>query len=186
MDQREDQFQTKGICSRLYNFMTKTLAIYALKSVKLGHPLHKNFARARTRPPCNSDLMVQPVTQEETPFEGVEQTLNIKNSDPFFPNSSSINGLKQEGKELQEVQENNSNFNGEKIEAKVPKKVVSINDRVEEIDTSKKRIRRKKSKENLTSFEQEEEEPKPLKSILKVGSFSGEKSNSFVNRTSDE
>ncbi|WCJ43232.1 hypothetical protein M5689_023988 [Euphorbia peplus] len=57
------------------------------------------------------------------------------------------------------------------VEAKAPKKVVSINERVEEIDTSKKRMRRKKSKENWSLFEKEEEH-KPLKSILKVGSCS--------------
>ncbi|KAJ9180195.1 hypothetical protein P3X46_008471 [Hevea brasiliensis] len=124
--------------------------------------------------------------QEETPCESVDQAHKTYSSDPFVPLSSPSNGLKQDGKELPEVEDNEAKIKEEKInsyvspgkrpeeeaplpslEAKPPKKVVSMNDRVEEIETSKKKIKKKKSKERLTSFEQEEDEPKPLKSILK-------------------
>lgn len=57
-------------------------------------------------------------------------------------------------------------------EARPPKKMVSINDTVEEMTAtaSKKKSEKKKRAEKMGSFDQEIEEPKPLKSILKVGS----------------
>nr|GMD03670.1 Tim44-like domain containing protein [Ipomoea batatas] len=58
-------------------------------------------------------------------------------------------------------------------EKRAPKKTVSINENVEEINSGKKLKRRKKSKEKLLSSMEEEEQaepPKRLKSILKVES----------------
>nr|GMD07920.1 Fibrous sheath CABYR-binding protein [Ipomoea batatas] len=58
-------------------------------------------------------------------------------------------------------------------EKRAPKKTVSINEAVEEINSGKKLKRRKKSKEKLLSSMEEEEQaepPKRLKSILKVSS----------------
>lgn len=195
MDEREHQFQT--LCNRLYNFM-KNLTKQVFKTVTLGHPVHKKLSKAKSRAAYESDQMANHRAEEETPSESVEQADNTCKSDPFVPLSSPSNGRKQDGEEQPEVQDNDAKIDEEKInsndcrgeipgeeaavpslEAKPPKKAVSINDRVEEIYTSNKKMRRKKSKENLTSFEQEEDEPKPLRSILKVGSFSGEQSNSF-------
>lgn len=57
-------------------------------------------------------------------------------------------------------------------EKKAPKKTVSINENVEEINSGKRLKRRNKSKQKLLSSMEEEEEvePKRLKSILKVSS----------------
>ncbi|KAK6243142.1 hypothetical protein QUC31_009551 [Theobroma cacao] len=53
--------------------------------------------------------------------------------------------------------------------AQAPKKMVSINDKVEEMAASRKKSRKKKGTEKMGSFDQEIDEPKPLKSILKPG-----------------
>lgn len=68
---------------------------------------------------------------------------------------------------------------------KAPKKTVSINEVVEEIGTPKKSKKMSKATRKSTSFEREEDDPKPLKSILKLPSKTNEKSDSFVNRSSD-
>ncbi|EEF49783.1 conserved hypothetical protein [Ricinus communis] len=181
VDQRKDHLQTLGICNRLYNFIKKLLLMHAYKSVILGDPLYRDSAETETKAANENDHMAHSKPQEEKLSEVAEdQAHNMNNSDPSVQLSD----------ELTAFQDNNDNViepgkEPEAVEAKPPKKSVSISDRVEEIDTRKK-IRRKKSKENLILVEEEEEEPKPLRSILKVGSYSGEnKSNSFVNPTID-
>lgn len=210
MDQREDQLQSISICNRLYNFIMKSLATHAFKRVILGRPLHQDLVKAQNGTAYESDEMMHQQhrrAQAEALCKSVEQDNNMKNSDPSAILSSSNNNDKQDGKELPTVQDNKARINNEEKsdmhvspgkrpeeeaqlssvapQAKPPKKVVSINERVEEIGTSKNKMKRKKSSDKLTSLQCQEDEPKPLKSILKVGSDLGEKSSSFVNRSSD-
>lgn len=72
------------------------------------------------------------------------------------------------------VEESETSIHAAAIQARAPKKSVSINEDVEEIMPSKNRKRMKK----MSSRENEEEELKPLKSILKVGSRLNEKCDS--------
>lgn len=72
--------------------------------------------------------------------------------------------------------------------AKAPEKVasirktVSINDTVEDIEQIMKKRKKSKSMEKSNSLESEEDEPKPLRSILKVGSNLDEKTDISVNQ----
>ncbi|XVF42018.1 hypothetical protein PTKIN_Ptkin01aG0326600 [Pterospermum kingtungense] len=67
-------------------------------------------------------------------------------------------------------------------EAQPPKKMVSINETVEEMVAIKKKSKKKRT-EKMGSFDQEIEKPKPLKSILKVGSKADE--NSYMKPSSN-
>ncbi|XP_019428088.1 PREDICTED: uncharacterized protein LOC109336135 isoform X2 [Lupinus angustifolius] len=95
--------------------------------------------------------------------------------------SSSSTATRDSGsKQAQAEKKNNAFMNIDEIatknmtclsQAKPPKKTVSINDNVEEIAPFNKKKRRSKSFQKSSSLNQnEEEEPKPLRSILKVGS----------------
>ncbi|KAF3454416.1 hypothetical protein FNV43_RR04863 [Rhamnella rubrinervis] len=66
------------------------------------------------------------------------------------------------------------------------KKTVSINDRVEEIDKIMKERKKRKSLEKLNSLQKEEDEPQPLRSILKVGSNLDDNADTCVNLTTSQ
>ncbi|CAI0551088.1 unnamed protein product [Linum tenue] len=143
MDQRDHQYlEPLSICNRLYNFIMRSLATQAFKTVTLG---------------CSSS---QPHHFDAKADLGEEK------SDA----SVSFEMIKSQDQEARSI-------GGTSLrcllaaEAKPPKKVVSINDRVEEIDVGKKKkITRKGSSVNLGSYEGQRDGEKPLRSILKVGS----------------
>ncbi|KAL1294202.1 hypothetical protein AAHE18_19G125400 [Arachis hypogaea] len=143
MDQRECHLQPLGICYRVYNFITKTLAMRALKTVTLGRPAR-----------CTKMVLVEDGDRKELPPSQGSVTKGDETAEEKVTLASPSVSLPQE--------------------AKPPKKMVSINEIVEEIPTKKiKKTRSKKSFRKSSSRNQEEEEEgesKPLKSILKVGS----------------
>ncbi|XP_019428087.1 PREDICTED: uncharacterized protein LOC109336135 isoform X1 [Lupinus angustifolius] len=152
MDPREFHLQPMGICYKLYHFIRKTLASQALKTVTLGGPPHSSSSSTATR---------------DSEDYGNKELL------PTHGNFLSSLAAQAEKK-------NNAFMNIDEIatknmtclsQAKPPKKTVSINDNVEEIAPFNKKKRRSKSFQKSSSLNQnEEEEPKPLRSILKVGS----------------
>ncbi|KAB2630126.1 39S ribosomal protein L45 [Pyrus ussuriensis x Pyrus communis] len=105
MDRREEHFQFLGICQRLYNFITRSLASQRFKTVKLGPPMNQGY-----------------------------------------PETAISEAGTRRGQ----------------------KKMVSIHHRVEDIDEVMK-VRRKSLKK-LKCLELGRDDPRPLRSILKVGS----------------
>ncbi|KAJ7978024.1 Fibrous sheath CABYR-binding protein [Quillaja saponaria] len=172
MDQRNLQFQSLGICHKLYNFIMKSLASYACKTVTLGRPMHFGLTQAPVSDDatkvsgCRTNQLLQPETGDQPPHEGIRELPPVQ-----------INGGISSAAKLvtENMTEEEKMVQASARQVKAPKKMVSINDKVEEIYTSKKR--KKKSIEKSTSLEheEEEEEPKPLRSILKMGSNLNEK-----------
>ncbi|KAK7269292.1 hypothetical protein RIF29_22015 [Crotalaria pallida] len=167
MDQRELHLQHLGICYKLYHFITKTLASQALKTVTLGHTQHDSSSSSASR---GSGSKAGKEEQIETPSE------DYGNKELQQTQGDSISSLAGQA----EKKDNPSVNMGSLPQAKPPKKMVSINENVEEIVPSKKK-RRSRSFQRSSSQDQNEgeEEPKPLRSILKVGSDLNVKSNSI-------
>ncbi|GLT78972.1 hypothetical protein SLA2020_504870 [Shorea laevis] len=189
MDPREQELQSLGICERLYNFFTRSLATYALKTVTLGLPHDHAPASAPVSTgvdvsSSNTNKPVHPVAPETwsagSALQGkVEQERAKSSSSDHIIDRKEllIQDTSPEKEEEEEAQLPENVF-----QAKAPKKVVSKNETVEEIKLSKKKRKRKKSTEKVASFEDETDEPKPLKSILKVGSINLNE-NSYMNQS---
>lgn len=178
MDQRELHLQNLGICYGFYNFITKTLAPRALKTVTFGRCTHCSSASTALR---GSESKPNKVGRSETPCKNKE----LPPTQGLFGDCISSPPSKAEEK-------NNPSMNvggtGKDIKASLPKmkslrKTVSISDNVEEIVPSKmmkkKRSKSFKKSGSLDQEEEEEDEPKPLRSILKVSSDLNDKSNSI-------
>ncbi|KAK2976820.1 hypothetical protein RJ640_002219, partial [Escallonia rubra] len=130
----------------------------AYKPVTLGGSPEKS-----ADPPSRQTLHS---TYDGTPREDTKQAANAEKS------AAAVNGVEKDTKELSKVQENgeekgNATANTAATGARAPKKMVSISDNVEEINTSKKRDKQKAGIQKLPSWESDKEEAKPLKSILK-------------------
>ncbi|KAK9291807.1 hypothetical protein L1049_019757 [Liquidambar formosana] len=190
MDQREYQLQSLGICHRLFNFIMKILEAQALKPVTLGPPMHHGLTQLpildasqnRLGFMCDESmhLMAQETSCEghdsgDEALEDLAHVNTLRSPSIEEKNDSSAD----QGKAPQEVEAAPSIV----PQARAPKKSVSINDRAEEIIDTSKKNKRKKAAEKSASMEREKDEPKPLKSILKVGSNVNEKSDSFTDRT---
>ncbi|KAJ6996095.1 hypothetical protein NC653_012856 [Populus alba x Populus x berolinensis] len=167
MDHKGHRVHSLDICSRLYNLVTKIVAAQAFKTVKLGQPVHQNLAKPQNGAIHEGDHEVHRRTTDqgvEPGCEDVEQEEDsLKNWDAFASSCSSSNDREQEEAPLP------YSLVAQAKPAKI-KKTVSINDRVEEIDTGKK-MKRRKSTEKLPSIDLEEDIVQPVKSILKKDSF---------------
>ncbi|KAL3591287.1 hypothetical protein D5086_009927, partial [Populus alba] len=153
--------------AKLYNLVTKIVAAQAFKTVKLGQHVHQNLAKPQNGAIHEGDHEVHRRTTDqgvEPGCEDVEQEEDsLKNWDAFASSCSSSNDREQEEAPLP------YSLVAQAKPAKI-KKTVSINDRVEEIDTGKK-MKRRKSTEKLPSIDLEEDIVQPVKSILKKDSF---------------
>jgi hypothetical protein len=170
MDHREQQLQSLSICHRLFNFIMKTIASQALKTVPLGAPTTNHSHPMAHEKPHEA----APSGAEEVPTvdQAIGDDTMIKDN-----NDSNIDS----GKSVEEE----APISTTAAQPKPLKKTVSINDTVEEISTPTKSKKMSKATKKSTSFEREEDGPKPLRSILKMGSNLSEKSDSFVSRSSD-
>ncbi|CAL5208551.1 unnamed protein product [Lathyrus oleraceus] len=153
MDQREFHLQHLGICHKLYYFITKTLASQALKTVTLGCSTPYN---PTSTAPKGSDSEANKVVRSDTPCN------KAKDRDSSCTNID------------EKVREDAARL----AKRTSLRKSVSINDNVEEILPNKKNKKRSKSFQKSSSLDQEEE-PKPLRSILKVDSDLKDKFNSI-------
>ncbi|XWS64589.1 hypothetical protein CRYUN_Cryun05aG0016400 [Craigia yunnanensis] len=179
-----------GLCHWLYNFIMKWLATYAVKSVTLGHGSRQASAQLPSSDAASaisSSMTDQATTQpmaQESPLEDAslhaevepDPVNNHKNVEEMVDSSISSAPSNEEKKEEE------ATVSTIAPEAQPPKKMVSINDTVEKMDASLKKSKKKKRTEKVGSFDQEIDEPKPLKSILKVGSKLDE--NSYINPSS--
>ncbi|KAK3200352.1 hypothetical protein Dsin_023767 [Dipteronia sinensis] len=155
MDDREHQLQSLSIFHRVYNFM-KCLATYALKIMMSGSKT--------ARLPCGT-----PTPPHEA---AAEQAITCEEEKNVSDTSSASSPHVEEKRRL----EPETSFSVDATQARAPKKMVSINDNVEMIKFSKKRSRKR---------EQEvDDEPRPLKPILKVGSDLNNDSEMFINGAS--
>lgn len=147
MDQREPHVQSLGICYRIYHFIMKTLTSQALKTVTLGRSMQ--FGSTKVQTSREEEVVIKPETKEQKAQENSSPGMNMNGEEKMLP----------PGKAL--------------------KKTVSINDNVEEINDRKNRKKRSKSFQKSNSLEQQQEEKeniKPLRPILKVKSNLDEKS----------
>ncbi|CAN0914336.1 hypothetical protein LINGRAHAP2_LOCUS28503 [Linum grandiflorum] len=138
--------QPLSICNRIYSFIMKSLATQAFKTVTLG---------CSTAPPTHHD--------------GTRADFDEGKSD-----ASVVKPEEEKGPAKKTTSSSLASLLASEARGP-PKKVVSINERVEEIDKSKKMmIRRKGSSEKVNPFEGQagDDIDKPLRSILKVGSMS--------------
>lgn len=167
MDQREFHLQHVGICYKLYHFIMRTLAAQTLKTVTLGAPSH--FGSSSIRVPISDATQRGPggaredkTMRPETPFEGEnDKEILTEHTEEKFNSCIDESELKGE------------NMGASLILPQAPKKMVSINDNVEEIILPSKN----KSFQKSISQDQEDQHLKPLRSILKVGSNLNDKSN---------
>jgi hypothetical protein len=154
MDQRELHLQHLGICYKLYNFITKTLASQALKTVTLG--CSTRYSSTSTGP-RGTDSEADKVVRSKTPYNKADD-----NDSPCMKTNEMVR----------------------EDTARLPKRIslkksVSINDNVEHIllNKNKKRSKSFQKSSSLDQEEEEEQEPKPLRSILKMSSDLKDKSN---------
>lgn len=151
-----------GICYKLYHFITKTLASQVLKTVTLGCSTH--YSSTSTAP-----------RGSETPYEdGNDKEFSHTQGllcDSIYSPAQQAQHKDTPCKNIDEkVRENTTTLPTTPLPKRISlRKVVSINDNVEEILPGKKNKRRIKSFQKSSSLDQEEE-PEPLRSILKVGS----------------
>ncbi|GMI79284.1 hypothetical protein HRI_001597700 [Hibiscus trionum] len=163
-----------GLCHKFYNFIMKYLATYAMKRVTLGQGSHQDSTQlpspgaASAIPSSIADQAIHPLA-DETPAEDASLQTKAEAEQMCNHGESGISTTTSN----EEKNEDEAPTSAIQPEARAPKKMVSINDRVEEMTAtaSKKKKTKKKRTEKMGSFDQEIiEEPKPLKSILKVGS----------------
>ncbi|KAL5835585.1 hypothetical protein ACOSQ3_015143 [Xanthoceras sorbifolium] len=169
MDKREHQLQSLGICHCLYNLM-KSLATYALKIMSSSH----HHGSARHEPTSSKTTrVVHPVAPGTPLHEAAELGARAKfeseqannascEQDKCVADSSSSGPPHIE--EKRRLLEQEASFSADSSQARAPKKMVSINDNVETIKLSNKKRSRKKEPEV------DDDEPRPLKPILKVSS----------------
>ncbi|KAJ8529464.1 hypothetical protein K7X08_036299 [Anisodus acutangulus] len=154
------------IVNRLYEFLVQSLAAEAIKPVTLG-----DMSQSRSNPDNENHSSNEHVLHSEDSSSRVVPKLEeaVVEDDSVLENGES--DLSQETSEENEgdkIVEEEAPGPSVGTQNKAPKKMVSINDNVEEIYFSKKK---KKSTEKVPSIkEQIKEELKPLKSILKVSS----------------
>ncbi|XP_006361877.1 uncharacterized protein [Solanum tuberosum] len=165
------------IVDRLYEFVVQSLADEATKPVTLGdskgHSL-VNTSQSRSNPGTGNHSTNEHVLHSEDSSSRVIPKLEeaVVEDDPVLENEESeLSQVTSEENEGDKIVEEEASGPSMETQNKAPKKMVSINDNVEEIYFSKKKKKKKKSTEKVPSNKEEvKEEPKPLKSILKVGS----------------
>ncbi|CAN1232844.1 hypothetical protein LINPERPRIM_LOCUS3714 [Linum perenne] len=135
----------RGICNRLYNFIIKSLSTQAFKTVTLGST------------PCHFDS--EPRTESRADICGGKSDASVGFDVKL---EEEVKGVKPASSSLASLLAGEARG--------TLKKSVSINERVQEMDGGKsKKLRRKGSSEKINPFEEDE---RPLRSILKVGSMS--------------
>lgn len=167
------------IVDRLFEHLVQSLAAEATKPVTLGDPMDYslvNTSQSRSNPGYGNHSTTEHVLHSEDSSSHVIPKLEeaVVEDDPVLENEESeLSQVTSEENEGDKIVEEGASGSSMETQNKAPKKMVSINDNVEEIYFSKKKKKKnkKKSTEKVPSNKEEvEEEPKPLKSILKVGS----------------
>ncbi|XP_058761373.1 uncharacterized protein LOC131634766 [Vicia villosa] len=172
MDQRDFHPQPLGICHKLYYFITKTLASQALKTVTLGRSTPYN---STSTAPKGSESEANKVVRSETSCNKAEDRDSTStNIDIAARLAKKANKVVRSETSCNKAEDRDSTSTNIDVAARLAKKAslrksVSISDNVEEILPNKRNKKRSKSFQKSSSLDQEEE-PKPLRSILKVDS----------------
>lgn len=171
-----------AICHRLFNFTMQTLAAQAVKPVILGEAEHCLLGEG-------------PISHASAPTATITSPGNVLNKGckelPIGPDTGNVNTSLFFPFTLFKPKMSHISISWPWAAAGTPekglKKSVSINDTVEEIPNTSKSKNMKTGLDKLPSLESEKGgEPKPLKSILKVGSNLTRKSVSFTIPLNDE
>lgn len=183
----EKNSQPHGICDRLFNFMMKSLALQTIKRVILGPTTDHRSAPARLSEAIH-DKVVNPSSLSSA------QNGQVKDHNKLPPiqgiAGNEIDSPPQANKERKSEFESCADSQSEIVEdeavtqPKAPKKMVSINDRVEYAHKVMKERKKNRSFDKLNSFANGEDESKPLRSILKMGSNLDDKTEPCVNYNS--
>ncbi|KAK6804909.1 hypothetical protein RDI58_002693 [Solanum bulbocastanum] len=164
------------IVDRLYEFLVQSLAAEATKPVTLGDSMGYslvNTSQSRSNPGNGNHSTNEHVLHSEDSSSRVIPKLEeaIVEDDPVLENEESeLSQATSEENEGGKIVEEEASGSSMETQNKAPKKMVSINDNVEEIYFSKKKKKKKSTEKVPSNKEEVKEEPKPLKSILKVGS----------------
>ncbi|XP_009773599.1 uncharacterized protein [Nicotiana sylvestris] len=166
------------IINRLFEFVVQSLAAEAIKPVTLGDSMNYSLVKtsqSRAKPGNRNSSSNEQILHSEDSTSDVLPKLEetaVEDDSVLKNGENDLSQLTNEENEGDVIVEEEAPRPSMETQNKAPKKMVSINDNVEEIYFSKKKkMKKKKSTENVPSIkEQEKEEPKPLKSILKVGS----------------
>nr|XP_016454213.1 PREDICTED: uncharacterized protein LOC107778468 [Nicotiana tabacum] len=169
------------IINRLFEFVVQSLVAEAIKPVTLGDSMNYSLVKtsqSRANPGNKNSSSNEQILHSEDSASDVLPKLEETAVEDDSVLKNGENDLSQQTSEENDDEIVEEEAPGPSIETqnKAPKKMVSINDNVEEIYFSKqKKMKKKKSTEKVPYIkEQEKEEPKPLKSILKVGSNANE------------
>ncbi|KAE8726377.1 hypothetical protein F3Y22_tig00007041pilonHSYRG00008 [Hibiscus syriacus] len=164
-----------GLCHKLYNFIRKYLATYAMKRVTLGQGSHQDSTHLPS--PGSGSVISSSITDQAMPPVAVETSVEDASLqakvEPGPICNHSESGISSATLNEEKNEDEAPATSAIRPEVRPPRKMVSINDTVQEMTAtaSKKKKIKKKRAEKMGSFNQEIiEEPKPLKSILKVGS----------------
>lgn len=156
----------------LFDIIAQHLASQAMKPVTLGPPTSQDM-----KPETLSPLAQYHPSQGYQASVESEQTSTVSGVSTSLPSlSSNCCDSTKDGKELQPIQDDGiTEVEDPESATQVkgpPKKMVSINDRAEVVRYKRKETKKKKATDGKSaSLEREkDEEMKPLKSILKVGS----------------
>lgn len=163
MDQREDPFQSLGICHKLYLFM-KNLATNTLKTLNPFRYMGHGLTRVVETGPSSQE--VHPVARGNPTSGGSccgQEHENIVHNSSF-DQENPVEETKRVEREAS--LSSSSTPAGEGVQGKAPRKMVSINDTVEMIRLTRKKSKKKKNNQEI----HHEPNLQPLKSILKVGS----------------
>lgn len=178
-----DQSFVVGLCHRLYNFIANYLTTYATKTVTLGHGSHQPSADQLPSLGAPSAISSGSVADQATQVMAQETPLKDASLQPYPAHDpNEVQEMGDTSLSSAPSKEDEAAESTAEPEAQPPKKTVSINDTVEEMIANMNKSKKKKRTEKMGSFDQEIDETKPLKSILKVGSKLDE--NPYMNRSS--
>ena len=199
-----------GICQRLFNSIMKGLHVQAVKKSILGSPtnhgkvdtksskivhplahgtsgakpeLEKTNSSKSSNPSSSSSLGSLLQNDRAKDDKEVPSTQAAGEGDRAEEGSTKNDRVKDD-KEVPSTQaagEGHRAEEGSAIQSKAPKKMVSINDRVEDIHKAMKKRKKSKSFDKSNSFMNGEDESKPLRPILKVASDLDEQTCALVN-----
>ena len=190
MDEKETK--SLGVCRRLFNFIMKILTLQALRKATLGCLAGRVSSAALLSDAIHGKDGIKSDPMAQAKLESGKTNNTSKESD----SSTSLGSLPQNDQAEDDKESPPTEGGGDAVKAeeeasaqpRAPKnmvsmkKMVSIDDRVEDINKTMKKRKKSKSFDRSNSLENGEDEPKPLKSILKEGSNRDENTEAYVNQ----
>ncbi|TYK10218.1 hypothetical protein E5676_scaffold16G003640 [Cucumis melo var. makuwa] len=178
MDNRQSKFQFLDIFYQIFYFIVRILSSKAREIVTLGNPVshESNASSHELTTPSNSDHSTSSLSNDHLKETNKSQEFATTLKSDHSASSLANDHLK-EPKEIDLRKENDKKSDDfvslPSTTKRAPKKMVSINERVEYIDSIMKERKKKKGmKSKSFDFDNEYDASlKPIRSILKVGSI---------------